>query len=184
MREHGLLNRILLIYEESILRLSNQTDMRPEHLASAADIIRRFIEEYHEKLEEDRIFPRFEKAGRFVTLVQVLREQHDAGRRLTKEILGLARADSLRDSDQRKRLAGRLSLFVRMYRPHEAREDTELFPALHDIVSALEVDALGEEFERKEHQLFGKQGFEGMVQKTAEIEKAMGLYDLARFTPA
>jgi hypothetical protein len=70
-----------------------------------------------------------------------------------------------------------------MYEPHEAREDTVLFPALHKIVSPHEFGALGEEFEKKEHQLFGEEGFEKMVDKVASIEKRMGIYDLGQFTP-
>jgi hypothetical protein len=69
-----------------------------------------------------------------------------------------------------------------MYRPHEAREDTVLFPALHEIVSAHEFDALGDHFEKKEHELFGKEGFEGMVVKVGELEKQLGIYDRAKFT--
>jgi hypothetical protein len=35
-----------------------------------------------------------------------------------------------------------------MYRPHEAREDTELFPKLRSIVSADEFDAMAEDYKR------------------------------------
>jgi len=63
------------------------------------------------------------------------------------------------------------------------REDTVLFPAIHMIVSPHEYDALGEEFEQKEHQLFGSDGFEGMVAQVAAIEKNLGIFDLHRFTP-
>jgi hypothetical protein len=71
-----------------------------------------------------------------------------------------------------------------MYAPHEAREDTVLFPALHDVFSKSEYDALGEDFEKKEHQLFGDEGFEKMVDQVATIEKGLDIYDLRRFTPA
>jgi hemerythrin-like domain-containing protein len=73
--------------------------------------------------------------------------------------------------------------FVRMYEPHEAREDTVLFPALRRIVTRNEYDALGEDFEKKEHELFGKDGFEAMVEKVASIEKVLGIDDLSQFTP-
>jgi len=72
---------------------------------------------------------------------------------------------------------------VRMYAPHEAREDTVLFPALHDVVSKQEYGALGEDFEKKEHQLFGKEGFEGVVEHVGAIEKSLGIFDLRQFTP-
>jgi hemerythrin-like domain-containing protein len=70
-----------------------------------------------------------------------------------------------------------------MYRPHEAREDTVLFPALRQIVSKQEFDALGEDFEDKEHQLFGEDGFEKIVDRIASIEKTLGVYELSQFTP-
>lgn len=58
-----------------------------------------------------------------------------------------------------------------------------LFPAFHKIVSPHEWDALGEEFEKKENQLFHGDGFEKNVAEVASIEKMLGIYDLAQFTP-
>ena len=184
MREHGVLNRVLLVYEEFLRRASApRPDLAPETVTEAARVIRGFIEDYHEKLEEDELFPRFEKAGRQVALVKVLREQHLAGRRLTEEVLHLAKG-SLRDPGDRDLLATTLRKFIAMYRPHEAREDTVLFPAIRRIVSAHEYAALGEAFEEKEHRLFGEDGFEKMVENVAGIEKRLGIHDLAKFTPA
>jgi hemerythrin-like domain-containing protein len=184
MREHGVLNRILLVYDEALRRLSEAKDFDPAVLVSSARIIRRFIEDYHEKLEEEFLFPRFEKAGKLTDLVRVLQAQHRAGRRLTDRIEKLATARALKEKTGRGRLAEPLQLFIRMYRPHEAREDTVLFPALRSIVSANEYDTLGEEFEDKEHQLFGADGFEKIVSEVAGLEQKLGIYDLARFTPA
>jgi hemerythrin-like domain-containing protein len=183
MREHGLLNRILLVYDEAIRRIEGKAELPPEPLAKAAEIVRRFVEDYHEKLEEEHLFPRFEKAGKLVELVTVLRSQHQAGRRLTEEIRQRATAAGLRTPEEATKLARSLRAFNRMYRPHEAREDTVLFPAIRGVVSANEYDALGEDFEKKEHDLFGAEGFEKMVDEVAGIEKALGLYDLAQFTP-
>lgn len=184
MREHGVLNRVLLIYEEFGRRLcGSKPDFDPALLASSAGIIRHFIEDYHEKLEENYLFPRFEKAGRLVDLVAVLRQQHGAGRKVTERILALAAPATLRSEDQRRQLGEELAGFIRMYRPHETREDTVLFPAFHEIVSPHEYAALGEEFEDKEHEMFGAEGFEGVVAQVAGIEKKLGIYDLSQFTP-
>src|SRR5213076_2413633 len=73
--------------------------------------------------------------------------------------------------------------FIRMYNPHEAREDTILCSAFRGIVSAHEFDSLGEDFEKKEDELFGEDGFFKVVDHVAEIEKKLGIYDLAQFTP-
>ena len=183
MREHGLLNRILLIYDHAEMRLSQNQDFDPAVLASAADIVKRFVEEYHEKLEENHLFPRFRKANKLTDLVSVLLSQHEAGRTVTSRIQQMATASTLKNSAQRKQLGEQLHAFIGMYRPHEAREDTVLFPALHQIVSKNEFDSLGEEFEKQEDQLFGEDGFEHMVDKVAGLEKTLGIYNLAQFTP-
>jgi len=38
-------------------------------------------------------------------------------------------------------------------------------------------------YEKKEHQLFGEDGFEKMVDQVAGLEKGLGIYDLSQFTP-
>ena len=70
-----------------------------------------------------------------------------------------------------------------MFRPHEAREDTALFPAFKQLVTKDEYDKLGDIFEDKEHELFGKDGFQDTVKRVAEIEKKLGIYNLNEFTP-
>jgi hemerythrin-like domain-containing protein len=184
MREHGVLNRLLLVYEESVRRLEGGVTLPPEALASAAGVVRRFIEDYHEKLEEDFLFPRFEKAGKLTDLVATLRKQHQAGRRLTEDIQRLGTQPGLASSDGRTSVIAAIRSFVRMYRPHESREDTVLFPALRSVVSPKEFKDLGEQFEDREHALFGKEGFEGIVAQVARIEETLGIADLNQFTPS
>jgi hemerythrin-like domain-containing protein len=78
---------------------------------------------------------------------------------------------------------GSCEAFVRMYRPHAAREDTVLFPALYTVMAAEQVKVLGEQFEEEEHRRFGEHGFERAVEQVAAIEKQLGIYELATFTP-
>jgi hemerythrin-like domain-containing protein len=183
MREHGVLKRVLLIYGEALRCLDAKQNFPPEALAEAVGIIRSFVEDYHEKLEEDFVFPRFEKANRLMDLVKVLREQHQAGRRVTDVTMRFANLQSLKNESERAQLATSMQQFIRMYNPHEAREDTVLFPAFRKVVSPHEFDSLGEDFEKKENELFGEDGFEKMVDKVAGIEKRFGIYELAQFTP-
>jgi hemerythrin-like domain-containing protein len=183
MREHGLLNRILLIYDEHLRRLAAKQTFDGSVLANAADIMRHFIEEYHEKLEEDFLFPRFRKAGKLIGLVDTLIAQHKAGRELTAQIRELGSLATLKYVSDSDKLGDALRAFLRMYRPHEAREDTVLFPAFRGLVSANEYDALGEDFEKKEDELFGEDGFFKVVDEVATLEKKIGIYDLSQFTP-
>jgi hemerythrin-like domain-containing protein len=183
MREDGVLNRLLLIYDEHLRRLAAKQTFDGSVLASATDIMRRFVEDYHEKLEEDFLFPRFRKAGKLVGLVDTLLAQHKAGRELTAQIHELSSVATIKYVSDQEKLADALQSFVRMYRPHEAREDTVLFPAFRSVISSHEFDALGEEFEKKEDQLFGDEGFFKVVDQVAALEKRLGIYELAQFTP-
>ena len=183
MREHGVLNRVMLIYDTCRSHLAGTEQFSPDVLTNAARIIKSFIEDYHEKLEEDFLFPRFEKAKELTDLVRVLRTQHQVGRKITAQIIQFSKTISWSDREANQKLMDLLNNFNTMYRPHEAREDTVLFPALRKIISKNEYFALGEDFEDKEHDLFGKEGFELMVEKVADIEKQIGIYDISKFTP-
>ena len=120
-REHGVLDRVLLIYEEILARNDSAKEVASASLQDAAGIVRKFIEDYPQKLEEEYLFPRFEKSGKLVEIVRVLRGQNLAGRKL--------------------------------------------------------------QFEDQEHKLFGGEGFEKIVQQVAEIERRLGIEDLAQLTP-
>ncbi|HWU91530.1 MAG TPA: hemerythrin domain-containing protein [Kofleriaceae bacterium] len=180
MREHGVLRRVMYLYDETILRLDTQREVPLDALASCAGLIRHVIEDYHEKLEESFLFPRFEKAGKLADLTAILRRQHQVGHALTDQILALAKAP-LADADRAK-LATILRSFNHMYRPHAAREDTVLFPELRGLVGAKAYEELGDEFEDKERQMLGDRGFERAVADVAKLEQAFGVDDLAKLT--
>jgi hemerythrin-like domain-containing protein len=183
MREHGVLRRVLLVHAEVRRALQGGKDVNPQVLQRTGKLIRSFVEDYHEKQEEEFLFPRFERAGKLVPLVKTLRVQHQAGRAVTDRILALATPAGVKDAGSRSELASRLESFSRMYEPHAAQEDTVLFPALHEIISHHEYDALGEQFERREKQIFHGDGFELAVAEVAAIEKLVGIEDLDKFTP-
>ena len=183
MREHGVLRRVLLVYEECARRIDEKGEVPPRVLVDAAGLVRRFVEDYHERLEEQQLFPRLVKGGKLAALVEILLEQHQAGRRLTEQVQSLATAAALKDPEQSRKLAAALRAFIRMYRPHAAREDTMLFPAFHELLSPQEYDVLGDQFEDQERALFGERGFEKAVEQVAGFEKTLGIEDLGRFTP-
>lgn len=183
MREHGILRRIMLIYDKEINELEKGKNPQYGVIFKSATIIHDFIEAYHEKLEENYIFPIFEKAGKLTDLTNTLREQHEAGRKLTVAILQLSKEKQYGNKDNPNALANNLRSFIRMYRPHAAREDTILFPALRNLISEKEYAELGDKFEDKERELFGENGFEDKVKEVSELEKELGIYELSHFTP-
>lgn len=177
MQEHGVLERILLIYDEGARRIERGEQFDAAVISKAAAIVRRFVEEYHEKNEEQFVFPRLRAANRELDLIAVLLRQHQRGREVTAEIISKASAAATSE------LSALLQAFARMYRPHAAREDTVLFPAFRAVVGRAGYHELGEQFEDKEHEVFGEHGFEQAVAQVSQLEDAFGIANLAGFTP-
>jgi hemerythrin-like domain-containing protein len=182
MREHGVLQRILLIYEAGARRIGQGEDIDPAVFSQAAETMRDFIHDYHEKSEEEHVFPRFKKAGRMVELVEVLLVQHTAGRKLTERILQTVEA-SRGNKEQRAALTDAMQATITLYRPHAAREDTNIFPTLRSLMTPNEFEELGETLEKAEVAKFGNDGFEKMAKRVEQLEKRIGTDDLAQATP-
>lgn len=184
MREHGILRRALLVYEEAAVKLRQDANsVPPDVLEKAANLFRVFGEEYHEKqLEEVYIFPAVKKVpGAAAGYVDVLLGQHVRGREITDYLLSISKADRIA-SNSVEPLAKTLESFVRMYQHHAAIEDTVVFPAWKAAVGSHELDAMGEKFEEIEHDQFGDDGFEMALKRMEEIEQGLGLSNLDMFT--
>jgi hemerythrin-like domain-containing protein len=177
MQEHGVLERILLIYDEAERRIERGEQFDLAVVGKAAEIVRRFVEDYHEKLEEQFVFPRLRTAKRELELTTILLQQHQRGRAVTADIIAKVSASASAE------LSPLLRAFTRMYRPHAAREDTVLFPAFRSVIGRDGYRELGEQFEDKEHELFGEHGFEQVVGQVSQLEVELGIADLAQFTP-
>ena len=184
MREHGILRRALLVYQEVAVKVrQDAASVPPDTLEKAVNLFRVFGEDYHEKqLEEVFIFPAVKKApGAAAGYVDVLLAQHVRGREITDYLLSISQADRIA-SNSVEPLAKALESFVRMYQHHAAIEDTVVFPAWKAAVGSNELDALGEKFEEIEHEQFGGDGYETALKRMEEIEQSLGLSNLDMFT--
>jgi hemerythrin-like domain-containing protein len=184
MREHGILRRALLFYQESATRLrQDPASVPPDTLEKTANLFRVFGEDYHEKkLEEVFIFPIVKKSPAVpATYVDVLLAQHARGREITDYVLSLTKADRI-PSNSVEPLAKTLESFVRMYAHHAAIEDTVVFPAWKAVVGEAELDALAAKFEEIESEQFGGDGFDAALKRMEEIETSLGLSNLEMFT--
>src|SRR4051812_44567550 len=71
MREHSVLNRLLLIYEKGLQKLHANQDLDPAVFQRTAMLVRNFVENYHEHLEEQFVFPEFERRNQQLDLIQI-----------------------------------------------------------------------------------------------------------------
>lgn len=180
MREHAVISRLLLIFDDTSRRLSTGGGVSPRVITQSCDIIRRFMQDYHEKNEENYIFPTLKK-GALAETIKTLIQQHEAGHGLIDQIRAIA-PKAAQDPTVRARLAGLMRSFNRMYTPHKAREGSVVFPAFYKMTSTARLKKPGEAFEDREHKLFGQNGFEHIVDQVAGIEKSLGIYNLSQFT--
>jgi hemerythrin-like domain-containing protein len=184
MTEHGLLLRILLIYREVVRRIQADEPLpAPARLHQAALIIHDFIEGFHEPLEEGYVFPPLSN-GPLGQDVSTLLLQHARGRQQTQAILAETgtRGAALK-AGARGRMGAAMATFVRVYEPHEAREDTVIYPAFRSKCSPTEIVQLSKHFADLERQQFGSNGAAEMLARVVSIEKLLGIYDLAQYTP-
>ncbi|MEA1672171.1 hemerythrin domain-containing protein [Nitrospirillum sp. BR 11163] len=183
MREHGVLRRALFAYTEAATGLRGAATVDAGAIRRAATLFRTFGEDYHERLlEEAHIFPAVRKLhGPVAAYPDVLTAQHQRGREITDYILGVTGKGAIGTAN-REPMARAMETLVRMYRAHAAHEDTVVFTAWKQALSGHELDEMGDKFEEIEHQQFGKDGFDDAVHQIADIEQALGLADIARFT--
>jgi len=180
MQEHGVLKRILLVYQEASRRIATGQPAPVAEIHQSALIIHDFIEGFHEALEEGYVFPRLTKAGALVSTVDTLYVQHARGRTITQYLLSQNEATTADSS----KIAEAMDAFVRMYQPHEAREDTVVFPSYRALLTADELSELATTFSDLQKQQFGTEGFGFFVNQLAAIEMRLGIYDLDQFTAA
>jgi hemerythrin-like domain-containing protein len=182
-RQHGLLQRATAILEEIRGGMDARMDLPPEIIQETAGIIRRFVVDYHQKMEEEHLFPAFDAAKKMGGLIGVLREQHSAGAQLTGIIAELSVGFSAKDLEKRRTMGSAIHHFSRMYLAHSDREDTLLLPQLRRVVPPRAIEELNLAFQKAEKEVPGPNGFEETIQKLESYENMLGIGDLAGFTP-
>jgi hemerythrin-like domain-containing protein len=183
MREHGVLRRIMLVYDDLVRRLTQGAEFPIDALTEANYIVRTYMQDHHEINEQFHVFNRFSQAGKMVELVATLYQQHLTGRKLLDTIKTLSTEENLKNPSKRSEVAEFLTTFNQLYRHHAAWEDTVLFPAFRSVISPQDFAAVGETFALQEQKLFGQEGYEKIVGQVADLEKILGINDLQHYTP-
>jgi hemerythrin-like domain-containing protein len=184
MLEHAVAERLLLIYQEGLRRLRASEAVSAAAFNQAAGLLRRVIEDYHQKHEEDNIFPHFESQAEFAALVKTLRAQHAAGRKLTDTILDSASVEKFAQPEARKALVRACEAYLRMARPHMAQEATKVLQALYDVLPEEKIDGIGALFQQQEKQLFGEDGLDKVLEDIDRLEAELQIGALDVFTPS
>ena len=160
-KDHGILSRVLLIYEKWISLFDK--DVSPSIMFRAASIVRLSAEKHHERLEEKFIFPLL--AGTELDqLTKTLIRQHADGWKMTDIII-----QNISNPYVPWRVITAAKEFITMYQRHKALEDTLIFPAVVDKLSDDSMAELGEIFESLEEEE------DTTLQKIETLEKKLDI---------
>lgn len=189
MKEHGLLNRILLIFNEYNRRLDkgNISQYECDNLMTIMNVIQIYLERHHEIDEEKYIFPFIRPE-----LAELLYLQHVYSRKITILIISLL-ANGINDNkssfdipifpnqtrriiiSSRKLLQSCLVTSMQNYRKHEVLEDTIAFPEARKAMSSEISKELTDKFEESEHRIGG---FDKFLKIIKDVENNLGMYRL------
>ncbi|MFO8007288.1 MAG: hypothetical protein R6V05_06075, partial [Candidatus Brocadiia bacterium] len=90
MRHHGVVHRLMAVYDECARRLDAGEELPAGVVINAGAVADEFVESFHEGLEEQFVYPVFMEAGSRQELVATLVRQHAVGQRLTARTIYLA----------------------------------------------------------------------------------------------
>lgn len=177
-RGHGLLIRMIIIYELSAARANKGEKIDPAIVLKTTQIIRHYLHDYHEKMEEQHVFAPLERAQVCFNSIQELKVQHGSSYELTGRIEKATTAGKLNSE-----VTGYMIDYATMYKHHSAWEDTVIFPAFDAHVNKKDIAELASVFASEEHKILGHDGFDSFLNQVADLEKQLGIFELSSSTP-
>ncbi|HEY3272240.1 MAG TPA: hemerythrin domain-containing protein [Methanocella sp.] len=180
--EHGLAERIMLVYERFIKDQKSGEGADLPLINRTARIAKSCLTDCHERNEERWLFPLFREEGYLTDMADALEQQHAAGREVTDKIIDLSTPGRIKDETHVNILMTLCRSYVFMYRPHISRENSELFPRLSHIATPGVIDDLGGKMAESTRESLGEQGFAGPLRELAEIEQSLDIHDVRSYT--
>jgi hemerythrin-like domain-containing protein len=182
-RDHGLMRRILFIYKEIICLCPATQDLPTDLIRQAAKAYQKLADDFHQKLEDEFLFPPMVKACDHAELIEVLWQQHTVDHHFTTRLLSLTSAAIFKDDSNRNETRNTICNLARMMEHHMAWEESDLFPAYFCLVSAKDYRDLSEIVARRQEQIFGCEGINALIAEIVELENILGIHHLECFTP-
>ena len=174
--EHRLIERVLAVLEAAERRLDCGEEVSADLLEQALTFVRGFADGCHHAKEEQGLFPVLAGKGPMIKggPVKVLSADHEAGRKLMRDLEGAIAAMRAGRAEGRVEARQAIGLYTQMLRRHIAKEEEVLFRLAEMLISDEEAEALAEHFERVEEQT-GAGAHERYESMVGEMERALGL---------
>ncbi len=165
-QEHQLVLPFLDALEAAARRLDSRQqtsipELRPSFFIEASEFMKSFIDGCHHPKEEGLFFKALEEAGvpQLGGLMGEVLAEHDECRRLSLQVNACAERLTHGDAASRATLAWNTLAYIRLIRPHIAKEEAVLFPFAEKRLSPEQQEELARQFalietERKEQELY------------------------------
>lgn len=158
MQEHRLIEHVLDALETAADQMERRQAVRPGFFLDAADFIAGFADGCHHRKEEGVLFGALRDSGMPVAggPIELMLDEHEQGRRLTRGMRDAARRLEGSDDDaDRRSLITNARGYVALLREHIIKEDEMLFPMADELLSAERQDQVRQGFERVERDDMG-----------------------------
>lgn len=128
--EHRVIEVVLDALERIAEDARRERRLDVESAKSALTFIRNFADRCHHGKEEERLFVKLYERGmpRGVGPIAVMLDDHEAGRRLVREMGAAVDAYERHDSSALQTFADKANEYVELLRDHIGKEDGVLFP--------------------------------------------------------
>lgn len=156
MIEHRLIERMLVLIQEALLKIRASARVDPLFVDTAVDFIRTYADRTHHGKEEDILFRELDKRSLSATdrkVMQELIQEHVFGRQTTQALVATNTRYRNGDAAALAEVARHLQTLAEFYPKHIAKEDKVFFPAARAYFSEEEDQAMLAEFYEFDRQM-------------------------------
>jgi hemerythrin-like domain-containing protein len=149
MKEHRLIERMLSVIKDAIVKIKSKHKVDPVFVDIAVDFIRMYADRTHHGKEEDILFRDLKKrtlSSNDQRIMNELIEEHVFGRQTTKALI---EANTRYRNGEKTALADiseKLETLIEFYPKHIEKEDKVFFPASRAYITDEEDQAMLAEF--------------------------------------
>lgn len=149
MTEHRLIERMIDVIREEIVRMEETGKADPHFIDTAVDFIRIYADKTHHGKEEDilfRLLVNKKMADEDAQMMNELIEEHKCGRKIVSELVDAREKYIDGDGKMIPVILEKLRALVDFYPEHICKEDDVFFPNTETLFSNVELQNMLNEF--------------------------------------
>jgi hemerythrin-like domain-containing protein len=158
MDEHQVILKVLGSMETMADALGKGNAVERGTIKKYADFLRNFADQCHHGKEEDRLFVKMIEHGfsKKDGPLAVMLHEHETGRTHVRALLAIGEKNGPLSAAESQEVINHARGFAELLRNHIAKEDRVLYGMAENIIPALELEKMAEDFEKFELEVTGE----------------------------